>query len=55
MVAYLYKAHKGGYELTFAPYACSGAEFTNAEKIRVKDKREARAICKARKVHPYNF
>jgi hypothetical protein len=54
MIAYLYKT-RGGWELTFAPYACSGAEFTSAEKMIVAGKREARAICKARKIHPYNF
>ena len=55
MVAYLYKTHGGGHELTIVARPCNGEEFQAGEKIAVAGKREARAICKARNVTPHNF
>ena len=54
MIAYFFKT-RTGFELTICQQACNGAEFQNGEKISVSGKREAKAICKARNVKPWNF
>lgn len=54
MVAYLTKL-RSGYELRICNRACNGAEFQAGERIVVAGKREARAICTARNVTPWNF
>jgi hypothetical protein len=54
MVAYFNKV-RGGFELTLCAKPCNGAEFNNAEKIKVEGKREAKAVCKERGATPYNF
>lgn len=54
MVAYLTKTATG-YQLRICARACNGAEFQAGELIRVAGKREARAICAARNVTPWNF
>lgn len=59
MTAYLHTARKNAdgkkFQLTLCAQPCGGSEFFNAEKILVADKREARAICAARKAQPWNF
>ena len=55
MIAYLNKTRGGKFELTICAKPCNGAEFNNSEKIEVANKREANAVCKARKITPYNF
>jgi hypothetical protein len=56
MIAYFHKARgKGNFELTICARPCNGAEFQQGERIAVKGKREALAICKARGVTPHNF
>ena len=54
MIAYFFKT-KVGFELTICAAPCNGAELQNGEKIAVAGKREAKAICKARGVKPWNF
>ncbi|UOF77942.1 hypothetical protein [Caudoviricetes sp.] len=54
MVAYLTKV-RGGFELRFTVRPCNGPEFQAAEVVKCADKKEARAICKARNATPYNF
>lgn len=54
MVAYLHKS-RTGYKLTIVARPCNGEEYQNGEKITVSGKREAKAICKARGVKPWNF
>lgn len=54
MVAYLTKT-RSGYELRLCARPCNGDEFRNSEMIVVPGKREARAICAARNVTPWNF
>jgi hypothetical protein len=54
MIAYLHKT-SNGYELTICARPCNGAEYQNGEKIAVAGKREAKAICKARGIKPWNF
>ena len=49
-VAYLHST-----TLVIVPRPCNGAEYQAGEKITVSGKREARAICKARGVKPWNF
>lgn len=58
MVAYLHNAPKnssGKFTLTLCVAPCNGPEFAAAEKVVVKDKREARAICFVRSAKPWNF
>jgi hypothetical protein len=54
MVAYLHKTG-AGYQLTIVARPCNGEEYQNGEKVIVAGKREARALCKARNIKPYNF
>lgn len=54
MVGYITKT-KTGYTLAVTAGPCNGAAFQNAETIAVTGKREARAICKARGIKPWNF
>ena len=49
-IAYLH-----GRTLRICARPCNGAEYQTAETITVAGKREARAICKARGVTPWNF
>jgi hypothetical protein len=49
-VAYLH-----GATLTIVSRPCNGAEYQAGEKLAVSGKREARSICKARGVKPWNF
>ena len=55
MVAYLFNAPCNTWTLTIVSRPCTGDEFNAGEKIKVAGKREARAICKARGVKPWNF
>ena len=58
VIAYLHKNHKrngGGFVLAICARPCNGAEFQDAERVLVADKRAARALCKARGALPYNF
>ena len=55
MIAYLHKARGGKFELTICARPCNGAEFQAGERIAVAGVREARKVCKARGVLPYNF
>jgi hypothetical protein len=56
MIAYFHKARgKGNFELTICAQPCNGAEFQAGERIAVSGKREAKAICKARGIKPWNF
>ena len=56
MIAYFHKARgKGNFELTICAQPCNGAEYQAGERIAVSGKREAKAICKARGIKPWNF
>lgn len=58
MIAYLHKNPKalgGGFSLKICARPCNGAEFQAGERIFVAGKKEARAICAARNVTPWNF
>jgi hypothetical protein len=56
MIAYFHKARgKGNFELTICAAPCNGLEFQQGERIAVTGKKEAKAICKARNIQPYNF
>ena len=54
MIAYLHNT-RDGFVLTIVPKPCNGAAYQAGERITVAGKREARAICKARGVTPWNF
>lgn len=61
MIGYIYKMSKGAlglsgkYELTICECPCNGEEFNKSEKRVVSGKREAKQICKALNITPYNF
>jgi hypothetical protein len=55
MVGYFYNGPKKTFTLHICPGPCQGVDFQNAKVIAVSGKREARAICKARKIQPWNF
>lgn len=55
MFAYLHNARGGGMTLSLCNSPSTGADFANAEKIKVSGKREANAICKARGAMPMNW
>ncbi len=54
MIAYLHKT-RDAYCLTICAKPCNGEEFQAGEKITVSGKREARSVCSARGVTPWNF
>lgn len=55
MVAYFHKARGGKFELTIVSAPCNGADYQAGEVIPVSGKKEAKEICKARAVKPWNF
>lgn len=55
MVAYLTKISSSNFELNIVARPCNGVEYQNGEKVKVAGKKEARAVCKARNVTPWNF
>jgi hypothetical protein len=54
MIAYLHKT-KTGYDLTIIAVPCNGVRYQMSERIAVKGKREANAICKARGLKNWNW
>lgn len=55
MIAYLHANREKTFTLTICARPCNGEEYQKGERITVSGKREARAICKARKITPWNF